>query len=75
MSFFWRTGGWNRSFLGWVGTSGREKEMGKWWVRINVVQILYTHMCKLKNDTRKGGGEVKKNNGGGKFKYDIFNIF
>jgi hypothetical protein len=42
---------------------------------VNMVQILCTHVCKWKNEicgnySRNGG--VKENDGGGKFKYDIF---
>jgi hypothetical protein len=33
---------------GMVGTSGRREEMGKWHGWVNVVQILYTHVCKWK---------------------------
>jgi hypothetical protein len=39
------SGGWG------VGTSRRGKEEGKVWGRLNVVQILYTHVCRWKNDT------------------------
>jgi hypothetical protein len=44
---------------------------------VNIVQILCIHACKWKNDTIPGmvGGGIKKNGGGGEFKYDIFDIF
>jgi hypothetical protein len=32
--------------LGGVGTSGREEEVGKWHGRMNIMQILCTHVCK-----------------------------
>jgi hypothetical protein len=34
-----------------VGTSGKGEEEGKGCWRVNIMQILYTHVCKLKNDT------------------------
>jgi hypothetical protein len=41
------------------------------------VQIIYTHVCKCKNDTcwncpRNQGRRMKESTGGGKFKYYIF---
>jgi hypothetical protein len=45
--------------------------------KVNMVQILFTHVCKWKMrpiETTPGMGEIKKNNGGGEFKYNIFNI-
>jgi hypothetical protein len=36
---------------GTVGTSGREEVVGKQGRRVNRVQILCTHVCKLKNAT------------------------
>jgi hypothetical protein len=62
-----------------VGTSGRGKELGKGYGRVNIVQILFTYVCKWKNETcfnysRNGGGRVKKNDGGSEFKYDILYI-
>jgi hypothetical protein len=47
--------------------------------RVNVVQILCTHVCKWKNDTTEtisgmGGVKVKENGVGGEFKYDIFDL-
>jgi hypothetical protein len=49
----------------WVGTSGREEKVGKGCGRLNVVQILYTHVCKWKNETclsnsKNWGGEHKE---------------
>jgi hypothetical protein len=43
---------------------------------VNIVEILYTHVCKWKNETccnylGMGGGGIKQNDRGGKFKYDI----
>jgi hypothetical protein len=34
-----------------VDTSGRGQEVGKGHGRVNVVQIVCTHVCKWKNDT------------------------
>jgi hypothetical protein len=34
-----------------VGTSGRGEEVGKVCRKVNIVQILCTHVCKWKNDT------------------------
>jgi hypothetical protein len=39
---------------------GREEEVGKWWGRVSMVQILYTCIYKWKNDicwnySRNGG--------------------
>jgi hypothetical protein len=34
-----------------VGTGGREEVVGKMGRRMNMVQIMYTHVCKRKNDT------------------------
>jgi hypothetical protein len=63
----------------WGGgdTSGRREAMGRECGRVNMVQILCTHVCKWKNETccscsRKG--EIKENDGGGEFNYDIFDI-
>jgi hypothetical protein len=41
-----------------------------------MVEILCTHVCKWKNETcgnysRNRGGEIKENDRGGGFKYDI----
>jgi hypothetical protein len=46
---------------------------------VNTVQILYIHVWKWKNDTcsnypRNGGRRDKENDGGGGFKYDVFDI-
>jgi hypothetical protein len=48
--------------------------------RVNMVQILNTHVCKWENETCWNysrtlevlGGGIKENDGGGEFKYDIF---
>jgi hypothetical protein len=39
-----------------------------------MVQILCTHICKWKNETIPGmeEGRIKEYDGGGEFKYDIF---
>jgi hypothetical protein len=37
--------------LSGVGTNAREKDAGKGYRRVNMVQILYTHACKWKNET------------------------
>jgi hypothetical protein len=46
--------------------------------RINIVQIPYTHVYRWKNETLETilgmRGEGIKNDGGGEFKYDIFDI-
>jgi hypothetical protein len=65
----------NRSCLGgWYQWKG--EEVGKGCGRVNIVQILCTHVCKWKMrpvETIPGmGGEgIKKNDGGGEFNYDI----
>jgi hypothetical protein len=46
-----RTEGLNRSYQVGDDTSGREGEMGKVCWRMNIVQILCTHVHKWKNDT------------------------
>jgi hypothetical protein len=51
-------------------------ERGK---RVNMVQILCTHVCKCKNDTVEttpgiGELEIKENVGGGEIKYNKFDI-
>jgi hypothetical protein len=56
MSYFfllqnWRTGGRNRSWLAGGGTIGMGEEVGKEHGRVNMVQILCTHVCKWKNET------------------------
>jgi hypothetical protein len=58
------------------------EEVGKGHGRVNIVQILCTHVCKWKNDAyllklfQELGGQrkMKENGGGGEFKYDIFGI-
>jgi hypothetical protein len=37
--------------MGGVGTSVKEEEVGKGHGRVNIVQILCTHVCKWKNNT------------------------
>jgi hypothetical protein len=63
-----------------VGTSGRGKEVGKGYGRVNIVQILCIHVYKWKNETTEtipgmGEMEIKENDGEGEFKNDIFFIF
>jgi hypothetical protein len=48
---------------------------------VNIVQMLYTHVCKWKKKRpvetilRMGReGKIKDNDEGGEFKHDIFNI-
>jgi hypothetical protein len=59
-----------------VGTSGRGRRRGKGHGRVNVVQILCTHVCKWKIETCVETvpgmvcvcvwvGEIKENGGGG----------
>jgi hypothetical protein len=43
---------------------------------VHMVEILYIHVCKWKNETcwtipRMGGGGIKENDGGGEFNYNI----
>jgi hypothetical protein len=59
-----------------VGSSRRGEDVEKECRRVNIVQILCTHVCKWKMrpvETIPGmGGEgIKKNDGGGEFNYDI----
>jgi hypothetical protein len=64
-----------------VGNSGRGEDVGKGCGKVNMVQILCTHVCKWKTrplETIPGmgerGGEIKKNVEGGDLKYDIFDM-
>jgi hypothetical protein len=62
--FFCKIGGQNRSCLGGIGTSGREEEVGKGCGKVNIVQILCTHVWKWKmipieTIPRTGGGGDK----------------
>jgi hypothetical protein len=55
------------------------EEVGKWCGRVNIVQILCTHVFKWKNDTcwnysRNGEGQWRRMIEWGKFKYDIWYI-
>jgi hypothetical protein len=42
---------------------------GRWYKRVNMVQILSTHVWKWKNETcqnySRNGGRIKENDGGG----------
>jgi hypothetical protein len=56
-----------------------EEGVGKGCRKESMVQILCTHVCRWKNETcqnysRNGGAEIKECDGGGEFKYDIFDI-
>jgi hypothetical protein len=66
------SGGWG-CWHWWEGERGGDRERGR---RVNMVQRVYTHVCKYKNDTcqncsRNGEGGMKESSGGGKFMYDI----
>jgi hypothetical protein len=64
-----RTGRWSRSWVGGgrreeAGTSERGEKVGKCWIRVNMVQIPHTHVCKWKMVSTEtipgmGGGEGK----------------
>jgi hypothetical protein len=54
---------------GGVDTNGTGEEVGKVCRRVNMVQILCTHVCKQKNETRNRGRGIKETSGGGEFKY------
>jgi hypothetical protein len=45
--------------------------VGKGDRRMNMVQIMCTHVCKFKNDTWHQGRGIKNSCAGGEFKYDI----
>jgi hypothetical protein len=52
------------------------EDIRKGCTRVNMVEILFTHVCKWKNETcrnyrRSGGRGIKENDGGGEFNYDI----
>jgi hypothetical protein len=49
---------------------GGGRRWGKGCKRVNIVQILCTHICKWKNEM--GVREIKENGEGDEFKYDIF---
>jgi hypothetical protein len=57
--------------------SERGEEMRKGCMRLNMVQIWYTHVSKWKKWKKKGTGErrTERNNGRGEFNYDILNMF
>jgi hypothetical protein len=60
-----------------VGSSGRRENVHNG--KVNIVQLLCIHVCKWKNDAFKTiprieVGGIKENDGGGEFKYDIFEI-
>jgi hypothetical protein len=46
-----------------IGTGGSGEVAGRGGRRMNTVQIMYTHVCKCKNDTcqncSRNGGEVE----------------
>jgi hypothetical protein len=85
MSFFFllqnqRTEGRNGSYLGVGGGwyQWEQEKVGKGYRRVNMVQILCTHVCKWKNqtcETISGMGRwIKENGVGYEFKYGIFGI-
>jgi hypothetical protein len=58
---------------------GRGEVVGKEGRRVSMVQKMYTHACKCKNDTycnysMTQGWGIKESSGRGEFKYDIFDI-
>jgi hypothetical protein len=62
-----------------VGTSGRGRRWGKGCGRVNILQILCTHVCirrMIPVETIPGIGEggIKEKGGGSEFRYDIFDI-
>jgi hypothetical protein len=61
------------------GAVGSDVEGGGLCRRVNMVQILYTDVCKWKNDTcwnsSRNGGRMKENDGGGEFKYIHFFLY
>jgi hypothetical protein len=70
----WRTGRQNRSCLGF-GTNGRGEDIRKRCRKVNMVEILCTHICKWKNapvETFPGIVEGNKvDNRWGEFKYNM----
>jgi hypothetical protein len=54
------------------GGGGRER--GR---RMNMVQIMYTYVCKIPVETVLGirGEGMKESSGGGEFKYNMLNTF
>jgi hypothetical protein len=70
-------GGTGSAQKGAVGTSRRGVEVGKGGRRMNMVQIMCTHVCKAKMlpvETIPGvrRGSMGDSSGGGEFKYHIF---
>jgi hypothetical protein len=62
-----RTGS-SQGVVGWhQWEGGCEGERGK---RMNMMQIIYKHVCKCKTGIRGGG--IKEGGVGVEFKYDIF---
>jgi hypothetical protein len=75
----WRTGRWNRSARGGIGTSEGGEVVGKGCRSMNMVQYCVDMHVNVKMrpvgtipGKRESGG-VKENNGGNKFKHYIFN--
>jgi hypothetical protein len=52
-------------------SSGRGEDIRKGYKRVNMVEILCTHVWKWKNETGRQGGGIKENGGGGEFNYDM----
>jgi hypothetical protein len=63
-------------FVGWYWWRG--ELAGKGCRRVNMVQILCTHLCKLKNDAYSNYSRYRVRNkgecSGGEFRYDVFDI-
>jgi hypothetical protein len=62
-----------------VGTSGRDEDVGRGCRRMDIIQILCTHVCKWKIEgcwdySRNVGRGIMENDGRGEFKYDILDI-
>jgi hypothetical protein len=60
-------------------TSERGEDVGKGYRRVDIVQILCTHVCKYKNEpccnySGIEGEGIKENASKGKFNYDMFDI-
>jgi abortive infection bacteriophage resistance protein len=71
-----RWGEQNRPFLERLIKQGMGK-FGKWSKRVNIMQNMCTHECKQKKRQLLkflNGEKEIKNVGGGKFKYDIFDM-
>jgi hypothetical protein len=68
-----------RTSPAWGLVTSQSRKVEKRCGRMNMVQILYTHVCKWKMRPVKlfqkwEMGVIKENGGGGEFKCDVFNI-